>query len=402
MQKFKAKEKVVLGVLCILALVLSLRSVERSAAVQEKMIPGKKQSDMSGEIHMRYDTPPTPLKGFAGLAESINIPKKTTSANVEGSVFVTVLIDNNGKAEISSDLRTKGDCGYAEKLAVIDALKKSQWNPALKKGEPIESKIDLIFVFKLNEDTDKIYIEVIPPPPPPPIPPQAPKTDVPISPKNPPPPPLPNSTKIVSPRDVLVPSSQISPRPNVPLPPKVSPSPSFPPEPALLNKNKPIQPHLEKAIPFPAQPPKPAQPLEPETLVLASSVPLPEPPPPPGKAIPFPPPIPYTPWENPDYQSNQELDKKPEPSMGMDYLTQKIHDSPDYKENKNFAQSKLIIGVLVEETGKLNAVLILQSSGHRDLDQTIIEYLLAEDWKPGEKDGKPVKAKTTFTFSFEK
>jgi len=366
MQKFKVTEKFVLGVLCVFALVLSLRSVERSSVLQEKMITRKNPGAASKEYYVRYDTPPTPLKGFCGLAESVSIPEKTVLNKVEGAVYVTVDINKSGNTELSNDISTSGDCGILETKAVIDTLKPSKWNPAVKKGNPIDAEMELIFVFKLNEDTNKICVEVIPPPPPPPLPPRPPKPEASPLAKKPPLPPV-----KASPKDNLIPSPQKPLRPNVPLQPN------------------------------PPPPPKPTQPIKSETLVLSSAAPLPEMPPPPDKATPVPPPPPDTPWNDPAFLTDRVLDKQPEPIIGIENLTKDIHYSENYKTNKRYAKDILIAGVLIDETGQLNAVLVLHSSGYRELDQTIIDHLSAAEWKPGEKDGKPVKSKTTFTFTFK-
>lgn len=77
-------------------------------------------------------------------------PELARRANIEGTVWVKVLIDKNGKVRDVIILKDSGaNAGFEE--AAIDAAKKTVWKPAISNGQPVAVWIGYKIDFRLKE-----------------------------------------------------------------------------------------------------------------------------------------------------------------------------------------------------------------------------------------------------------
>ncbi len=58
---------------------------------------------------------------------------------------------------------------------------------------------------------------------------------------------------------------------------------------------------------------------------------------------------------------------------------------------KNHWSGKVVIKAVLDETGKVTRCTVLESSGHKALDDAAIQAIMQWKYSPGKKDGKAVK-----------
>ncbi len=90
-----------------------------------------------------YDKPPEAVKQVGA-----KYPEKAKKEGLEGTVWVKVLIDENGKATKSEILKTDREVFNHEAQA---AVMKWVFKPALKQGKPVPVWVTIPFRFKLSD-----------------------------------------------------------------------------------------------------------------------------------------------------------------------------------------------------------------------------------------------------------
>jgi len=87
-------------------------------------------------------------------------PELARRAGVEGTVWLKVLVGNDGKVKdtklmsLSSNLKNSGDpVGLPE--AAIEAARQWMFKPAIMKNKPVEVWVSIPFAFKLKEGDKK-------------------------------------------------------------------------------------------------------------------------------------------------------------------------------------------------------------------------------------------------------
>lgn len=103
--------------------------------------------------YSEVDTKPAPEKGMESLYKKWNFyakyPSKARRNKIEGKVYVSCIIDENG--ELIESTVEKG-LGYGCDEAAIAALQKTKlkWTPGTKGGKKVKVKMILPFTFRLN------------------------------------------------------------------------------------------------------------------------------------------------------------------------------------------------------------------------------------------------------------
>ncbi len=94
-----------------------------------------------------YDEPPRPVGGFATIQRNLTYPKDARRAGLEGKVIVNVLISETGKVKETTIIKgMEPSCNQA----AIDAIKSTKWQPAKRKGQPLETWVAIPVIFRLK------------------------------------------------------------------------------------------------------------------------------------------------------------------------------------------------------------------------------------------------------------
>jgi len=89
------------------------------------------------------DTGPVPI----GKMQLI-YPESAKAAKLEGTVYVSVEIDVDGKILRTKVLKSFGSVECEE--AAVNAVKSVKWKPAMSHGKPVKTSVPLPFKFKMN------------------------------------------------------------------------------------------------------------------------------------------------------------------------------------------------------------------------------------------------------------
>jgi periplasmic protein TonB len=90
---------------------------------------------------------PAPTGGIQEIYKKIVYPKLAKDAGIEGKVYVLAFVNENGGVD---DVKILKGIGAGCEEAVVEALKKSSFEPGRHQGQPVKVKLSLSFVFKLN------------------------------------------------------------------------------------------------------------------------------------------------------------------------------------------------------------------------------------------------------------
>lgn len=100
------------------------------------------------EIFVVYDEPPQIIGGMAELLKHLRYPALARAAEIEGIVFVKVLVGPNGKAERTEIMKAKPEkMGFEE--SAMEALKRVNWKPAKQRDRNIRVWVSIPVQFKL-------------------------------------------------------------------------------------------------------------------------------------------------------------------------------------------------------------------------------------------------------------
>ncbi|MBN1270989.1 MAG: TonB family protein [Candidatus Aminicenantes bacterium] len=374
MCKSKKGEKAVLAFICFLSLVLSIKGVEKTPGFQEEQVQKQMTPSPSLEQHLKYDVPPRPEKGWASIINHMDIPARLKKTKNEGYIILNMHFNKEGRPEnimVATGLEEEG-----LHKAVIDAVRKTTWLPALKNGRPIDTLFSLGFLVEWDEKENELSIKVIPPPPPPPSPPApaaAPQAetppDLPIVPKAiapPAPHPQPTTPLLAEPSPALKVSSLKPPAPPPPPAPGAAPRPEFSP--------------FLTAPPEPQTPPAPTKAPAPSPAPTQSPI-FPQPPKPPS-----PPP-------------KKDLTRGPVPVGGMAALKKNVRYPKDALKAK--VSGIVVLEAVIGKSGEVLDVRIVSfPEGGKSLADAAVEAVKKTSWKPALDSGEKVKAVHTIKLTF--
>ena len=84
------------------------------------------------------------------LAKNIIYPKKAKKKKIEGTVYVTFVVNEMGKIENCRILRGIGYGCDDEALRVVKAM--PAWTPGMQRGKPVKVQFNMPLKFVLGED----------------------------------------------------------------------------------------------------------------------------------------------------------------------------------------------------------------------------------------------------------
>jgi len=99
-------------------------------------------------IFVAYDKAPEIIGGFAALQRHLKYPQLAARADLEGKVFVKVLVGVDGRTEKTEIIMAKPrNAGFEE--SAMEALRKVKWKPALQRDKKVRVWISFPVTFKL-------------------------------------------------------------------------------------------------------------------------------------------------------------------------------------------------------------------------------------------------------------
>jgi len=99
-------------------------------------------------IFVAYDKAPEIIGGIAALQRHLKYPRLAARADLEGKVFVKVLVGVDGRTEKTEILKAKPqNAGFEE--SAMEALKKVKWRPALQRDKKVRVWISFPVMFKI-------------------------------------------------------------------------------------------------------------------------------------------------------------------------------------------------------------------------------------------------------------
>jgi len=99
-------------------------------------------------IFVAYDKAPEIIGGFAALQKHLKYPRLAANADLEGKVFVKVLVGVDGRTEKTEVIQAKPrNAGFEE--SAMNALRKVKWKPAQQRDKKVRVWISFPVTFKL-------------------------------------------------------------------------------------------------------------------------------------------------------------------------------------------------------------------------------------------------------------
>ncbi|WKN40648.1 energy transducer TonB [Tunicatimonas pelagia] len=137
------------GVLTAEDVVRLTRLDEISSNLREKL----KYYPNADGVYEVVDTPPQPADGYTAfyqyLGKHLRYPESAVENNVQGKVYVQLIIDKNG--EVLSRTILKGIGSGCDREAQRVLKRMPNWKPALTDGQPVRAKAIVPISFKLGE-----------------------------------------------------------------------------------------------------------------------------------------------------------------------------------------------------------------------------------------------------------
>ena len=96
------------------------------------------------------------MPGFPGgdvarmkyLRDNMKYPQMARESGIQGKVFVTFVVEKDGKVTDVRVLRGIGGGCDEEAIRVVKSMPK--WNPGKQRGKPVRVQFNLPIIFKLN------------------------------------------------------------------------------------------------------------------------------------------------------------------------------------------------------------------------------------------------------------
>ena len=112
------------------------------------MDPPGLAKETTDEGIVAYDSPPSPVGGYAVVQDHVIYPDLAREAGIGGTTIVQVAVNESGEAVNPEVLRSSGNVSLD--AAAMNAATVTSWTPAMKDGSPVRVKIALPVVFRLK------------------------------------------------------------------------------------------------------------------------------------------------------------------------------------------------------------------------------------------------------------
>lgn len=95
----------------------------------------------------KLDVLPEPVGGLEQIIKNVVYPQTAKDQDIQGKVFVKVIIDEKGNVSETSILKSVNeDCDKA----ATDAIKKTKFSPGIKDNKPVKAEVTIPISFKLD------------------------------------------------------------------------------------------------------------------------------------------------------------------------------------------------------------------------------------------------------------
>jgi len=91
-----------------------------------------------------------PVGGFVEVQKNLRYPEIARKAGVEGTVFVKILVNEDGDVVETEIVKSLGDNGCDE--AALEALKSVKWKPATQRDKPVKVWVTIPVRFALLKE----------------------------------------------------------------------------------------------------------------------------------------------------------------------------------------------------------------------------------------------------------
>lgn len=120
---------------------------ENPAVVSPDVASSARVAKVANPVFVSYDEPPSPKGGFAAIAKSLRYPEQARQSGIEGRVILNVLVSETGRVDSVMVLKS---LGFGCDEAAVQAVRKTGWQPAKQKEQPVAVWVAIPVVFKLN------------------------------------------------------------------------------------------------------------------------------------------------------------------------------------------------------------------------------------------------------------
>ncbi|MBN2090946.1 TonB family protein [candidate division KSB1 bacterium] len=174
MKKISHFQKFVIFGVLILAVFLIGQNRTHGSPFRSLINPPLQESIQdTNAVNQPYDTPPEPVgNGYQAIEKNIKYPKEALKKEFDGAVVLDIFFDETGKPVqfktigISETIKSKKDGSisyrtqptdkdYGTVAAAIEAIKKTQWNPARYQGKPVGVWFIMAISFKYPKELNQ-------------------------------------------------------------------------------------------------------------------------------------------------------------------------------------------------------------------------------------------------------
>ncbi|MBI5726731.1 MAG: energy transducer TonB [Ignavibacteriales bacterium] len=136
--------KTLKNIFFVLPLLLVFNNTVQASLPEIEMISGD-------SVYVNADVMPEPVGGMESVAAKIVYPELAKRAGIEGKVFVSFVVNEKGKVESPSILKSDNDIFNATALETVTSI---AFKPGKVKGKPVKVKVVFPIAYKLA-DKDK-------------------------------------------------------------------------------------------------------------------------------------------------------------------------------------------------------------------------------------------------------
>lgn len=95
---------------------------------------------------------PKPVGGISAIKSNIKYPPEAKEKGIQGKVFITATIDENGNA---LDIKATKSVHPLLDDAAIKAIRKTKFTPIIKSGRKVKSEVTIPVAFRLEKCKEK-------------------------------------------------------------------------------------------------------------------------------------------------------------------------------------------------------------------------------------------------------
>ena len=147
--KAKFRPHFLLSVAGAMACVLALETACNSLGIAEAQVLSMQEGDSL--VYLAVEEMPQPIGGLSALASQIKIPDTAWEAGVDGTLFVDIVVDEQGDVSDAKVSRGLEACLDEEALRVV---RQAKFTPGRQDGKPVKVRMTLPIPFKFSESSE--------------------------------------------------------------------------------------------------------------------------------------------------------------------------------------------------------------------------------------------------------